>query len=190
MNYLEITGTAVGILYLYLEYKANVWLWAASIAMPAIYLAVYYDAGLYADFAISIYYILASLYGLACWLRHRSTDHPDSNDNNAIGIRPTPRRLRLPLILAAAILFAAIGLTLSRLTDSNVPWADAFTTALSIIALWMLARKYVEQWLVWIVADIACALLYAYKDLWFTAALYLAYAIIAVAGYRKWKLLM
>ena len=68
-----------------------------------------------------------------------------------------------------------------------MPWADAFTTALSVVALWMLARKYVEQWLVWIAADAACAALYAYKGLWPTAVLYLLYTVIAIAGYRKWK---
>ena len=56
--------------------------------------------------------------------------------------------------------------------------------------MWMLARKYVEQWLVWIAADVACAVLYVYKDLWFTGGLYLIYAVVAVLGYRKWKRLM
>ncbi|MDE6048188.1 MAG: nicotinamide riboside transporter PnuC, partial [Paramuribaculum sp.] len=84
----------------------------------------------------------------------------------------------------------AVGYILDRFTDSTVPWADGFTTALSIVAMWMLARKYVEQWIVWIAADIACAILYAYKGLWFTGSLYLVYAVIAVFGYSKWKRLM
>ena len=75
-------------------------------------------------------------------------------------------------------------------TDSNVPWCDAFTTALSIVGMWMLARKYIEQWWVWIVVDIVCAGLYIYKELYFTAILYALYAIIAIFGYRKWKQLM
>ena len=88
------------------------------------------------------------------------------------------------------ILLVAIDYILTGYTDSTVPWADAFTTALSIVAMWMLARKYLEQWLVWIAADVACAALYAYKGLWFTGGLYLAYAVIAVFGFRKWKVLM
>lgn len=185
MNYLEIIGTAVGIVYLILEYRASAWLWAASIAMPAIYLGVYYEAGLYADFGISIYYILASVYGAVCWLRHHGDRSADE-----LKITHTPRRLYVPLVVVFAIIFVAIGYILSRYTDSTVPWADAFTTALSIVAMWMLARKYLEQWIVWIAADVACAVLYVYKDLWFTGALYMAYAVIAVLGYRKWKLLM
>jgi nicotinamide mononucleotide transporter len=75
-------------------------------------------------------------------------------------------------------------------TDSNVPWWDAFTTALSIIGMWMLARKYLEQWLVWIVVDVVCVGLYIYKDLYFTAGLYALYVVIAVFGWLNWKKLM
>lgn len=189
MNYLEVIGTALGLLYLWLEYRASAWLWAASIAMPAIYLAVYYQAGLYADLGISIYYILASVYGLFCWLRHRGSDNT-SDHPGPLRITRTPRRLYAPLALVFIALLCAIGFILSRYTDSTVPWADAFTTALSIVAMWMLARKYVEQWLVWIAADVACAALYCCKDLWFTAGLYALYAIIAVFGYRQWKRMM
>lgn len=193
MNYLEIVGTLIGVLYLYWEYKASAWLWLASIAMPAIYLKVYYDAGLYADLGISIYYIIASIYGLICWMiARRSVSSAVNNDtistDNEIG--NIPRSKIIWGTVAFVIVFIIIGEILSRFTDSTVPWADAFTTALSIVAMWMLAKKYVEQWLVWIVADVALVVLYAYKDLWFTAALYLAYAIIAVLGYRKWKLMM
>ena len=184
MNYLEIIGTLLGILYLYLEYKASAWLWIPSLLMPAIYLEVYYDAGLYADFGISIYYIIASLYGLYCWVKG------PKNDSESQKISNISKKQYPGLFLIFIIIFTAIGLILSRFTDSTVPWAEAFTTALSIIAMWMLARKFLEQWIVWIVADIACSILYVYKDLWFTGGLYLAYAIVAFFGYRKWKYLM
>lgn len=194
MNYLELAGTLAGVVYLWLEYKASAWLWVASIVMPAIYLKVYYDAGLYADFGISVYYIVASLYGLICWIR-QSMNHSgkitvtDVSDDTQ-GIRKAPRRLWMQISVVFLLLWVALGFMLVRFTDSNVPWADAFTTALSIVALWMLAKKYIEQWLVWIAADVACAILYAYKDLWMTGALYLAYAIVAVFGYMKWKKMM
>ena len=209
MNTLEIIGTAAGIIYLILEYRASTWLWVASIAMPAIYLKVFYDAGLYADLAINIYYIIASIYGLACWLmarkRARISDEADFSDrsdlsdesnrvdkseNGDIGITCTPARMWAPLAAVGVVIFLLLGIALSRFTDSTVPWADSLTTALSIVAMWMLARKYVEQWLVWIVVDVACSALYMYKDLYFTSGLYLAYAVIAVLGYRKWLRLM
>ena len=191
MNYLEIAGVIVGLLYLYLEYHANVWLWIVGVIMPAIYIFVYYEAGLYADMWISVYYILASVYGLIMWLRRRSASgqHKESptDKESYQGIMSMPRKYYLWLGLIIAILTLGIGLLLARLTDSTVPWADGFTTALSVVAMWMLAKKYAQQWLMWIGADLACALLYLYKDLWFTSGLYLLYTVIAYFGYKKWR---
>lgn len=182
MNYLEIAGTAVGLIYLYLEFRASIWLWAAGIVMPAIYLAVYYQAGLYADFAINVYYLVASFYGVACWLK----GHGRSSDEKDIHISRTPKRLYWRLFAIFAVLLVVIAAILIEFTDSTVPWPDSFTTALSVVAMWMLAKKYAEQWLAWIIIDAASAALYIYKDLPFTAALYALYAVIAFFGYRKW----
>ena len=88
------------------------------------------------------------------------------------------------------ILLIVIVSILIQYTDSTVPWLDSFTTALSIVAMWMLARKYVEQWLIWIVVDTVSAGLYIYKGLYFTAGLYAFYAIIAYFGYKEWRRLM
>ena len=76
MNYLEIIGTIIGLLYLWLEYRASIYLWIAGIIMPAIYIFVYYKAGLYADFGINIYYLLAAVYGWIIWKYGRIADHP------------------------------------------------------------------------------------------------------------------
>ena len=86
--------------------------------------------------------------------------------------------------------FRRIARILIEYTDSNVPWLDSFTTALSIVGMWMLARKYIEQWFAWILVDIVCCGLYIYKDLYFTSALYGLYSIIAIFGYFKWKKIM
>ncbi|MBD5268399.1 MAG: nicotinamide mononucleotide transporter [Bacteroides sp.] len=191
MNYLEIAGVAIGLLYLYLEYHANVWLWIVGVIMPAIYIFVYYDAGLYADMWISVYYILASVYGLIVWIRKHSasgqTPQGVAEKESAQGIKSMPRRYYLWIGLIIMALTLGIGMALSRLTDSSVPWADGFTTALSIVAMWMLAKKYTQQWLMWIAADLASSALYIYKDLWLTSGLYLLYAIIAYFGYKRWK---
>lgn len=192
MNYLEIAGVAVGLIYLWLEYRASAWLWIVGVIMPVIYLFIYWRAGLYADFGISIYYILASVYGLIVWLRrqHHSPQNLNPDDDSSLQISHTPRFLWLPLALICLALGVLLGYILATFTDSTVPWADGFTTSLSIVAMWMLAQKYLEQWIVWILADLGCAALYAYKDLWFTGGLYLLYSFIAIAGYRKWWILM
>lgn len=182
---LEIIGTLVGLLYLWLEYRASIYLWAASIVMPAIYIFVYYDAGLYADFGINIYYLGAALYGWAVW-RYGSK----SNAQAEFPITHIPTRSILKASLVFAIAFVAIAWLLIHHTDSDVPWCDAFTTALSIIGMWMLARKYVEQWWVWMVVDVVCVGLYVYKELYFTATLYALYAFVALFGWMNWKKIM
>lgn len=183
MNYLEIAGAIVGLAYIWLEYKANIWLWLASIVMPAIYIFVYYGSGFYADMAINIYYLVASLYGWLMWRKK-------GNGAEERPITRMPARYGVPIAMVAAVSFAAIALLLLKFTDSTVPYGDSFTTALSIIGLWMLARKYVEQWLVWIAVDAVCAVLYIYKGLYPTGVLYALYTVIAVAGYFKWLKMM
>ena len=186
---LELFGTAVGIIYLWLEYRASIYLWIAGIIMPAIYIFIYYDAGLYADFGINIYYLLIALYGWIAW-KTSFRLFGKQGHSRELPISHTPQNV-WPCIVAAYIA-AQLFITwvLIKYTDSTVPIADSFTTALSIVGMWMLARKYIEQWWVWCIVDIASSALYIYKELYFTAALYAVYAIIAIFGYRKWKKMM
>lgn len=100
------------------------------------------------------------------------------------------RWLILPWTLATAAVWAAIYYLLAYHTDSHVPVADSFTTALSIVGIWALARKYLEQWLIWIVVDAVTCGLYFYKDIPFKASLYGLYIIIAIAGYFRWRKIM
>lgn len=183
MNYLEIVGVLLGLLYLWLEYKVSIWLWAVGIIMPAVYIVVYYRAGLYADSGINAYYLLAGVYGWLMWLRHASSSKERK-------ITYTPYKLIIPMAGAFTALLFVIAWILIRFTDSTVPWLDSFTTALSFVAMWMLAYKYLEQWLVWLVVDVVSCGLYIYKGLDFTAVLYGLYAVIAFFGYLKWKRIM
>ncbi len=183
MDYLEIIGVIVGFAYLYLEYKASIYLWIASIIMPAIYLVVFYDAGLYADTAINIYYLVIAIYGFFAWKY-------GSSKSRELPITHITARQGIAMVILYAVMQVAVWLALKHFTDSDVAWFNALTSALSIVGMWMLARKYVEQWLVWIVVDILSAALYGYKGLYLTAILYVAYAVIAIFGYRKWIQLM
>lgn len=205
---LEYIGTVVGLFYLWFEYKASIYLWIASIIMPAIYLVVYYQAGLYADVGINVYYLLAALYGWVNWRAKRNCKQNGSKNGNsdckhnsdcrsdsqttqtALPITHMPVRYYLPLATICTGCFFGIAYLLKNYTDSTVPWLDSFTTALSIAGMWMLAKKYIEQWWVWLIVNVACAGLYLYKELEPTAALYGLYALITLFGYRKWKRLM
>ncbi len=178
---LEVIGAVVGLIYIYQEYKASIWLWFTGIVMPVIYLFVYYEAQLYADFGMQIYYIIAGFYGFLYWkLSHKEKQQK-------LSISPLPRYYFIPIVIALALLWFALYEVLIHFTNSNVPVYDSFGNAVSIVGLWALSKKYIEQWLFWIVADVELAVLYAYKDIPFTAGLYAFYAVLAVVGYRKWK---
>lgn len=186
---IEILGVITGIIYLWLEYRASIYLWIAGIVMPAIYIFIYYDAGLYADFGINIYYLVIALYGWLAW-KTGFTIFGSKGPAKELRISHTPRNVWMKILLAYATAQIFITWLLISYTDSTVPYADSFTTALSIVGMWMLARKYIEQWWVWCVVDVASSALYICKGLYLTAILYAVYAIIAIFGYLKWKELM
>lgn len=182
---LQIIGVALGLLYLYLEYKANIWLWVVGLIMPIVHGTLYFRQGLYADCSMQVYYILAGLYGLAMWSRK-----PKSEESKPLKITATPARTWLGIVVLYIALHGLIYTLLVQFTDSTVPFWDSFTTALCIVAYWMLSRKYVEQWLVWLVVDIATVGLYIYKEIPLTAGLYALYSALAVAGYLRWRRMM
>ncbi|MDR1331993.1 MAG: nicotinamide riboside transporter PnuC, partial [Tannerella sp.] len=142
MTLIEIIGAAVGLLYLRLEYRASIWLWPAGVVMPLFYIYIFFVSKFYADMGIHVYYLFASIYG---WIRWKA----DGADGGEARIRSLPRRRRWTSTAAAAGLFGLFAWVLRTFTDSPVPFGDAFTTALSIVAMWMLAHRYMEQWLLW-----------------------------------------
>ncbi|MDE6222938.1 MAG: nicotinamide riboside transporter PnuC [Muribaculaceae bacterium] len=180
MKKVEIFGFIIGLLYLYWEYKADAKMWIASIVMPCISMWIYFQKGIYADFAINIYYILIAFYGYWNWTKRRGPE------NNTLKVSRIPLRVLGLCLGAVCLLWVAIAQILIHFTDSTIPWIDAFTTAMSIVGLWMGARKYCEQWLVWFIVDIVTVPMQLYKGLIFYPLLYTAYTIIALFGYRKW----
>ena len=182
---MEIAGLAVGLAYLYFEYHANRLVWLMSVIMPMISLFIYYRAGIYADFAINIYYLLIAVYGYIVW-----TFGLKRKKREPLPVTHMPLKYYAAAIVALIALFAFLAWGLVSFTNSNVPYWDAFTTALSIVAMWMLARKYAEQWIAWFIVDAVCVGLYFYKGIYFYSALYSVYTVIALFGYRKWLRLM
>ena len=183
-NWLEIVGTIIGFIYLWQEVKASIWLWLTGIVMPAIYTVVFYKSGLYADFGIQIYYIVAAIYGFLFWKFGKK-----NQDGDQLRIVHTTAKQAAMLCAITAVLFLPIYWILTTYTDSDVPFFDSTTTAMSIVALWMLAKKHVEQWVAWIIIDALSSGLYFYKGIYFTAVLYAVYTVVAVYGYKKWNMM-
>ena len=180
---LDITTALLGIAYIILEYRASIWLWGVGFLMQSLGIVLYYQKGLYADCGMEFYYLAMTIYGYWNW-RNKETGRKTENMRDIIHF---PLRLAMIWTVATTAIWAAIYIFLVTFTDSRVPVADSFTTALSIVGIWALARKYLEQWLIWIVVDIVTCGLYFYKDIPFKASLYGLYVIIAIAGYRKWR---
>ncbi len=185
LDWLDIATTILGLIYIWLEYRAHVALWVVGIVMPALDVYLYYQHGLYGDAGMAVYYTLAAVYGLFAWKFGKS-----KKEQTELPITHTPVRLYLPITVFFLIAWAVTYYVLITWTNSNVPLLDSFTNALSFVGLWALARKYLEQWFFWIIVDIVCTVLYVQKGIPFKAGLYGLYVIIAVMGYFKWKGMM
>ena len=185
-HWLDIVTTVLGLAYILLEYRASIWMWAVGFAMQALGIVLYYQKGLYADCGMEFYYSSMTVYGYWKWKTH---PQPLSVEGGGIkSLLPSLNRERLGVgLLIIATIWAAIYWLLVTFTNSNVPLADSFTTALSIVGIWALAHKYLEQWFIWIVVDVVTSVLYFYKDIPFKASLYALYVIIAIFGYIKWR---
>lgn len=181
---LQAVGIVLGLIYLWLEYKANIWVWVVGSIMPLVHGTLYLTKGIYADAAMQLYYVLAGIYGLVVWLRKPNAKSEDKHEGK---IRHTPVGWILPLAATYVVLHAVLYFLLSEFTDSTVPFFDSMSTAMCIVAMWMLSRKLVEQWLVWLVVDMISVGLYFYKGIPGTASLYALYCILAVAGYLRWR---
>ena len=181
-DWLDILTTVLGLIYIWLEYRASIWLWLVGVVMPALDIWLYYTHGLYGDAGMACYYTMAAIYGFLFW-KYKKT----RKDHQEIPIIHMPGRYYMPAIVGLFVTWGVTYYVLITWTNSTVPLLDAFTNALSFVGLWALARKFVEQWLFWIVVDVVCAYLYINKGIPFKAGLYALYVIIAIAGYFKWK---
>ena len=179
-HWLDITTTLLGLLYILFEYRASVWLWFVGFLMQALGIVLYYQKGLYADCGMEFYYLSMTVYGYWKWVH-------GSAEKKELPITRFPRRLILPWLAIILAVWGIIYWLLTTFTNSNVPAADSFTTALSIVGIWALAHKYLEQWFIWIAVDVVTCILYFYKDIPFKGGLYALYVIIAIFGYKKWR---
>jgi len=163
-----------------LTIRQNIWCWPFGIVNVSLFLVMFFQTRLYADMGLQAVYIALQIYGWYLWLHGG----------------PERGELRVSRVTAGLILFLAalgiaatllMGWSLSRYTDADLPYWDSTTTAMSLIAQWMLAKKILENWLVWIGADVLFLGIYYYKELYLTCALYGLFLILAVLGLLAWR---
>jgi nicotinamide mononucleotide transporter len=180
INWLEILGTAAGLVYVYLEIRAKIWLWPVGLFTAAVYVAVYFQHKFYADMGLQVYYAAASIYGWILWAK------PGKARANGLLISKAPGWLLIAYSVSVVLLTVCLGWVLDNYTDTPVAYPDAFTSALGIIGTLMLAKKYLEQWHLWILANASCIAIYLSKELYFTSFLFAVYLAMSVAGYIQW----
>ena len=181
-TWIEIFGVVTGILYVILEVKQNRLLWPLGLLTSATYVYVFFHGKFYADMGLQVYYVLISIYGWYYWSSGGERSH-----TGELPVTRGGRKQLFVLLLIFILAWIGIYFLLDRLTDSTVPLGDSFTTALALVATWMLARKIIEHWFLWIVANLVSIALYIYKGLYPTVILYVVYAAMAVYGYLEWK---
>ena len=194
---LDITTTILGLLYILLEVRGSWAMWIVGFVMQVLGVILYFNVGLYADCAMEFYYIAMTIYGFCIWKygwqiqfknnRLKFSKKTSDENQRQREITRMPKDRLIKSVIITLVLWLTIYLILKYNTNSTVPVADSFTTALSIVGIWALAQKYLEQWIVWIAVDIVSSALYFYKGIPFKASLYAIYVIIAIIGFINWK---
>jgi nicotinamide mononucleotide transporter len=176
----EIIAVILGVIAVYFSTKQNVWTYPLGIISVFIYIFIFYEVKLYADMGLQVFFIILQAYGWYEWLY--------GGENKTI-LHVSRISLRNILYNILFIVFgtAILGYTLHQLTDASLPYVDSFLAVLSMSGQWMMARKYVESWHVWIMVNIGSIGMYGFKELYFTMILYAVYLLLAVMGLRDWN---
>ena len=179
-HWTELFGFVTGAACVALLVRQNIWNWPLGILNNLTFIVLFYRTGLYADVGLQVFYIAISVYGWWHWL-HGGRDHGALTVSR---VRPTTA-----LLLAGAVVATTALLTwlLRHYTNSTVPVLDSLITALSLVAQFMMTRKWIENWPVWILANCISVGLLTYKGLYVTSALYLVYQVLCIMGWRQWR---
>ncbi|WP_430816057.1 nicotinamide riboside transporter PnuC [Carboxylicivirga sp. RSCT41] len=186
----EVAGTFASLIYLFYSIREKAWLWPWGIVASVISLIVFYQSALYADMGLQLYYVIISVYGWWYWLSGQTKEEV------SVTIKGLRWQLLLKLIVIGTILYFVLLSALLKIpvmvdiASSDLPYLDSLTTAASIVATWLLARKYIHHWVFWIGINTLSMGMYIYKGLYFYGFLFLVYTIGAVVGYFEWKRLM
>ena len=182
MPWLELTGLISGLLCVWLLIRQNIWTFPIGLLYSVVSVLVFSQERLYADVLLNAYYVLMNGYGWYYWLYGGGQRTPGT-----LPVTFTPLRIRWALIVLVAAATLAMGWFLDTRTNADLPYWDSATTTMSFAAMWMTARKYIDNWVVWLVVDVIATGMYTYKGIDFYAVLYGVYLIMAVMGWRAWK---
>ena len=178
----ELTGTVTGLVAVWLTVRENIWCFPIGIVSCLIYAWLFISPGIryYADALLQLVYVLLLLYGWRTW----SGKQPSDGRMAVTALGRTRWLALLPVIAGTA---AATGFVFSRYTDASLPYVDGLTTAMSLAAQWMVARKKIDNWAVWIIANIIYLYMYTHKQLYLTSVYYFVLLLLAIDGWIRWR---
>jgi nicotinamide mononucleotide transporter len=177
---LELFAAATGAISVWLSVRQNIWSWPTAIVNVVLYAVVFWEAKLYADMGLQIVYAVLSVYGWYQWLY-------GGEGHTSLRVSRTSPRLGALLTLVAAAGSVLLGTLLHRTTDAALPYMDSFLSSTSLVAQWMMTKKLLESWLVWIGVDVLYVGMFIFKGLYLTAALYAVFLALAIKGYLDWR---
>lgn len=180
-NWIELVGAILSFIYIYFSIKQKIGLWVLGFLSSALYVVVFFQSKLYADMTLQFYYLGVSIYGWIHWKKQTV------KDGEIVKIELIKRSTIFALALYTILIFVGYYWILIKYTDSQVPIGDSFITALSIVGTWMLAKRLLENWLVWILANGLSIGLFLYKGLYPTVLLSVVYTVMSVIGYWEWR---
>lgn len=179
-NWLEVLAAAFGIWSVWLSTRQHLWAWPTAIVNVVLYAVVFRAAKLYADMGLQVVYAVLSAYGWYHW------KHGGAHDST-LPVARASRREWLVLTALAAVAATGLARLLANTTDAALPAMDATLSVVSLAAQYMMTRKLIENWLVWIALDVVYIGMFEYKQLHVTAALYAVWLVLAVLGWRSWR---
>ena len=182
MSILEIIGFITGVLGVWLTTKENIWCWPVAIVNVALYTFIFYDAHLYADMGLQIFYFGMSFYGWYYWLMGGK-----QTEKAQVSVSTTKYNHLIYYTLITIIATVTLGYCLKNYTDAALPYVDSFCTSASLVGQFLQARKKLENWIIWILVDALYIGIYIQKELYLTALLYTIFVALAVVGYQAWK---
>lgn len=179
-NRWEVLAVIFGIVSVYLSTREHIWSWPTALVNVALYFVVFLEAKLYADMGLQVVYFALSLYGWYEWLY-------GGENRTELHVSRTSRPLGVRLLVIGAVSAVVLGTLLARFTDAALPYVDSATTSTSLVAQWMMTRKILENWAVWIAVDVVYVGMFIFKHLYLTAGLYAVFLVLAVMGFVQWK---
>lgn len=180
MSPIEIAAFVTGVASVWLAARQHIWNWPVGIVNVALYAALFWQVRLYADAGLQVVYLVLAVYGWWAWLYGGAQHTP-------LRVRRVPLRVFIAACTAGALFAAGVGLALARYTDAAIPLIDSALTGASLVAQYLMTRKYLECWPVWVATDIAYVVVFIVRDLHLTAVMYAIFTGLAVYAWRAWQ---